>query len=82
LALWKSQRSVWSTASACLTSKLADVSLEQAELKLDEAQAVVFRGLRHPDLKWRLEVVKFLLQARRAGCGGGLGLGSDARVRS
>jgi hypothetical protein len=60
---------------------LADVSLEQAELKLDEAQAVVFQGLRHPDLKWRLEVVKFLLQSE-AGRQRGLGLGEMVTLAS
>jgi hypothetical protein len=54
------------------TSELADVMFEQYERAMDEAQAILFEGLRSERLSERLEAAKFLLTSdagRRRGFG-------------
>jgi hypothetical protein len=56
----------------CFTPELSDVVLEQIELGLDEAQAVVFKGLRSERLSEALQAAKFMLTSeagRRRGFG-------------
>jgi hypothetical protein len=54
------------------TSELADVMFEQYERALDEAQAILFEGLRSESLSVRLDAAKLLLTSdagRRRGFG-------------
>jgi hypothetical protein len=59
------RRFVWATPS------VADVVFEQVELAIDEAEAVLRKGLRHPDLSKQLQAAIFILRhgeaARRRG---------------
>jgi hypothetical protein len=60
------------------TPQLADAIYEEIELAIDEAQAVLWEGLRHEDLSKRLQAAIFILRhsevARRRGWGRGRAL--------